>query len=330
MVTTGASLSRQRAADSPNATLCPLCRQPQERVVIRENGYQGVKCAVCEVIYICPRPPRTVVAAYYHGAGDCPPAAVAKPSGLFTRWVRSLPARQTLALLKPYCTAGTLLEIGPGRGDFLLAAQKAGFMVAGLEINPERARFIREELGLPCTSTPLADMPWPGRRFEVIYHRDVLSHFYDPVAELQLMHDVLQENGLLVFETGNLGEIQERYLSLVPTFNYPEHLYFFGEKSLRRLLAATGFQLLAFWRYDLEVYFRLERWVKAIRRHRTAAAGALAEAVGKAGAKRQSGARKLLWLGYEFIAEYLLKYQLGRWSPRRGRPQTLIVVARRI
>ncbi|MGQ9919951.1 MAG: class I SAM-dependent methyltransferase [Desulfobacca sp.] len=312
------------------ATLCPLCQRPRERVVIREHGYQGVRCDHCGVIYISPRPSPAEVAACYQGEGDSWPTSGGMACGPLARWVRRLPARQTLALLKSYCPSGTLLELGPGWGDFLLAAQAVGYRVFGLEINPQRARFIREQLKLPCTETPLADSPWPGRRFDLVYHRDVLSHFYDPVAEFQLLHDILKENGLLVFETGNLGEVEERYLTQVPTFDYPEHLFFFGEASLRQLLTQTGFQLLTLQRYDLELYFRLERLVKAMRRHRPRVAGTVSASAGKPGGKRLFRAKAVVWLGYEFAAEYLLKYQVGRWAQRPGRPQSLIVIARRI
>ncbi len=274
------------------------------------------------------------LAACYSGGGDSMPP-VWTTHGLLARWGRSLPARQTLALLKPYRTTGTLLELGPGRGDVLLAARAAGFTVSGLEINPERARCIRERLGLPCASTPLTDSPWLGRRFDIVYHRDVLSHFYDQVAEFHRIHDVLGEDGLLIFETGNLGEVATRYLSLVPTFDYPEHLYFFGEKSLRRLLALTGFHLLTLRRYDLEVYFWLARLAKAMRSYRTAAADPAGRLPGNPKPRRppearRAGGQALCWLGYEFVAESLWKYQVGSWSPRRGRPQTLVVIARRI
>jgi 2-polyprenyl-3-methyl-5-hydroxy-6-metoxy-1,4-benzoquinol methylase len=314
---------------------CVFCQQYRERVVIRENGYQGVKCDLCGLVYISPRPIWRDILALYLKTGEKENLQEAKKAGGFHNLVRSLPARHTLAIVKKYRPAGSLLELGPGTGEFLTTAQTAGFEVSGLEVNQKRAEFISHSLGIPCDSTPLSSSSQFGKKFDIVYMRDVLSHFYDPIAQFHLVHTLIKENGLLVFETGNLGEADEKYFNTVPTFDYPEHLFFYGKRSLQLLLEVTGFELLIVRRYSITFVSILEKIVHHLKKKKsmdnTSEKSLTAEDSGRT---KHSGLKhrlkKFLWLSYDFFVEYFFKYQLGRCLPKHGRPQTLIVLARKI
>jgi len=69
-------------------------------------------------------------------------------------------------------------------------------------------------------------MESPGQSFDVIYHCDVVSHLHDPIADFRAMRGRLRDRGLLLFETGNLGDVPVDRLALVPRFQYPDHLFF--------------------------------------------------------------------------------------------------------
>ncbi len=90
-----------------------------------------------------------------------------------------------------------------------------------------------------------------GPCFDVVYHCDVISHFVDPVHELRLAHDRLRDGGVLFLETGNLGGVRRRYFSLYPSFQLPDHLFFFSGKNLQDLLIQEGFEVLAMRRYPI-------------------------------------------------------------------------------
>jgi 2-polyprenyl-3-methyl-5-hydroxy-6-metoxy-1,4-benzoquinol methylase len=65
-------------------------------------------------------------------------------------------------------------------------------------------------MGIPTCGRPLAET-YPGMKFDIISHCDVLSHFTDPVAEFKMMLDRLNPGGLLIFETGNFGDVNPSY-----------------------------------------------------------------------------------------------------------------------
>ena len=85
-----------------------------------------------------------------------------------------------------------------------------------------------QKLNIPCESVALSSTTFGGKKFDVIYHRDVLSHLYDPMNTFRLIHQSLNDKGLLVFETGNIADVNPKYLGLFSQFLYPDHLYFFG------------------------------------------------------------------------------------------------------
>ena len=71
---------------------------------------------------------------------------------------------------------------------------------------------------------------------------DVIEHLFEPRAVLQALASALGPGGMLVISTPNIDSAS-RYL-LGPDWavlSPLEHVYYFSEDSLRRLLEATGF-----------------------------------------------------------------------------------------
>lgn len=214
---------------------CIFCNTHRNLVVIEENGYTGKKCSQCALIYISPRPTRPEVLSFYEGNH----AYVSAETHISGEISRRLYARHNLGIISRYAKAGTLLELGAGAGYFIDEARKKGFEVYGIELNSIQADFIRNVLAIPCEEHPLGESSFGGKSFDIIYHCDLLSHFYDPIAEFRMIHGKLSAGGLLVFETGNLGDVKERYYRVYTEFQYPDHLFFFwGEKPPRT--ARTG------------------------------------------------------------------------------------------
>jgi len=306
---------------------CPFCERYYRQAVIVENGYQGVRCPVCQLLYISPRPPWEELLQLYATA-PLRPRVDSHPGAA----PRRRKAWHTLSRLRPNLRGRTVLEIGPGDGSFLLALRQHGFSVFGIELNGPSADFLHNTLHIPCETRPLTVSSFEGEKFDLIYHCDVLSHLYDPLADFAMMHAKLKDRGLLAFETGNLGELYPRYYHCYPNFRYPEHLWFFGEKSLRLLLQRTGFELISLHRYSLQAVLFLEKCYLSLRKTRGAAASAVPGCGAPAPApSRKSWVRSFLGKMYHELVDYLLPYRLGPHvpRPRPGRPQTLIVVARK-
>ena len=292
------------------AISCIFCGPDDSFPAIQENGFTGRKCRRCGLIYVSPRPSRDEVAnlsGHNH-------AHISAGAHLAAEHYKRLHARHTVRILRRYATAGQLLEIGPGAGFFLEEARAAGFVPHGIELNPAQLEFIRGR-GIPCVADAVAEA-FPGQSFDVIYHCDVISHLHDPIAEFRAMRGRLCERGLLVFETGNFGDVSTDRLALVPQFQYPDHLFFFSSDNISKLLSLSGFELLEACRYSLDADLLRWRLAALLRGRHDGGAGSEPEPVA-----RQSALKARI--------AFFARYRMGALFPRHNHHQTVIVVARK-
>lgn len=295
---------------------CIICATSHSLPAITERGYTGHHCPSCNLIYISPRPLRTAIMNLY----SHDEAQISASTHVRGELLARLRARHTLALMRRYQKSGTLLEIGAGGGYFLDEARRAGLSPYAIELNPVQAAFIEATLKIPCEQQPLSPHSFGLERFNVIYHSDVISHFYDPLEDLAIMREKLLPEGYMMFETGNIGDIDPKYYNLFASFQYPDHLFFFSERSLQLLLAKTGFKLIALHRYTISPQLKLMQLVQRVRTPRTPGASASTQAAPTA-SYAQAIYHRLL---------HTTRYTLGAFMPKGKRPQTFIVIAQRL
>lgn len=133
-----------------------------------------------------------------------------------------------------------VLDVGCANGGFMQAAVQAGFTVEGLELNPELARWAADMTGCRVhTSWDTVEGP-----FDVVTYHDVIEHVTDPVRELSGAWLQLRPGGMLILDTPDAGHEAFAADPMASHHMKPrEHLWFFDEENLRRLLAETFFHL---------------------------------------------------------------------------------------
>lgn len=314
---------------------CIFCSRDSDQTVIEESGYKGRKCPQCGLIFISPRPTLTeILSLYSHIETN-----VSTETLMSAAFVKRLYAKHNLKIITKFVKNGAILEIGAGAGYFLDEARKEGFEVYGIEINSIKADFIRRELGIPCVESPLDASLFDEMKFNIIYHCDVISHFYDPISEFRKINGMLKENGIIVFETGNFGDVKQKYYRFVTRFQYPYHLFFFSENNVQELLRRTGFEFIKIYRYSilpqLAISAMLQRVIDITRFKGTtnnitkhSMAGTPSTNVSKTSISSFSFKQLIKNAhGYFF---YLVRYRIGYLVPKKGRPQTVIVIARKV
>lgn len=291
---------------------CIFCNKSTDHIVMEEDGYKGRKCPTCGLIYISPRPSFSEIQDLYRLDQRVSASEKSHISG-----TKRLIAKHHLRIIKKFIKNGSMLEIGPGAGDFLDEARKEGFNVYGIELNKILAGFIREKLGISCEEQPLNVSLFDGKKFDIIYHCDVISHFYDPISEFKKINDKLKKGGLVVFETGNLGDVEEKYYKWWTSFQYPDHLFFFSVNNLKELLLRTEFELISIYRFSILPQLILWRIVKYFVPSQSASV-----------LKDESFLKRIIGNVFSCFT-YLVPYKLGYLLPKKGRPQTVIVVAKK-
>lgn len=151
--------------------------------------------------------------------------------------------RRKFAVLRRYTTPpGALLELGAGAGFALEAAREAGWNVRGFELSGAAAAWARQRYGVEVTTggfDELADQD----RLDVVAAFQTIEHLVDVRQALRRARNALRPNGVVFLTTPDHGSLSRRVLRrLWPSYR-PEHLVYFDQRSLRRLLEEEGFRV---------------------------------------------------------------------------------------
>jgi SAM-dependent methyltransferase len=275
---------------------CFLCGNTSGDIVVRENGFAGRVCA-CGIVYIDPRPLDTEDSALeFH-----PEEYYRFPARTRARWVRSLG------------TGNRLVEIGCGRGHFLEAARRLGFDVHGIEPDPRCVEHLRG-LDIPVEPALVERSAQPDASFDVAFHVDLLSHFEEPVESLSAISRLVKPDGVVCFEVGVFGGLDQGWYRWIGRPGYPQHLWFYSEPALLEVIRRAGLRVVSQRRFGLSASALVSTLGRRLlgRTQAPARLGGEASRAGKAYARLQSA----------------LRYELGAFLPAIG-PSALFVACRR-
>ncbi len=309
------------------AVSCIFCGDVGTRPYHAENGYQAVSCEGCGLVFVTPRPTEREMKQLYEGQ------ETKVDLGLQIRNVERAvyEARRALDLIGRYKSSGRLLEIGSAAGYFLREAVRRGYDPTGIDITGPFVRYATEVLGVDAREGTLASVALPPKSFDVVYHRNVLSHLAYPLDAFRAMHALLRPGGVMVYQTGNVAELPGERWAGTNELDLPDHLYHFGERQLRRLADRTGFETLDVQRYALLLHepapraarFRLQSFFR--KNHEPAPK---TKDKAEAFVVPNEVPRARLLHNLEVLVDGTLTYGVGAVAPKEGRRATLIVVAR--
>lgn len=136
-----------------------------------------------------------------------------------------------------------LLDFGTGMGHFLEAIENDVAEVVGSELNTQRIEFIRRELGHEIHRGTEALLEEYGpNSFDIVTMFHVLEHLPRPVDQLEQVHELLTDDGLLVIEVPNHDDWLLSVSGSYADFYYQEaHAYYFSPRTLYLALVMGGF-----------------------------------------------------------------------------------------
>jgi SAM-dependent methyltransferase len=137
---------------------------------------------------------------------------------------------------------GSLLDVGSGTGEVLLAAGERGWRAQGVE--PERtAAALAQRRGLSVTVAGLEGSGLPERSYDVVSAFHVLEHIPDSRGFLHTLARWARPGGYVAVEVPNFASVQRRRLHEGWTGLRPhEHLVHFTGATLKRTFAAAGIE----------------------------------------------------------------------------------------
>ena len=154
-----------------------------------------------------------------------------------------------------YPRAGTILDIGSGRGFMLYYLKKYyGYRrTAGTQVSRKAFEFSRDRLGLEMYDKDLLELSLGNNVFDIVTMWHVLEHVYEPERYIEKIRDLLAGNGKLIIEVPNFSSwarlLTGRYWLGLDT---EYHRYFFDADSLSGLLKKYGFKAQIVHTFSLE------------------------------------------------------------------------------
>jgi 2-polyprenyl-3-methyl-5-hydroxy-6-metoxy-1,4-benzoquinol methylase len=133
------------------------------------------------------------------------------------------------------------LDVGAGFGELLEAVSRIfpEAVVTGIEPNGAKRRAAAGR-GLALTDEGLDTLPQGN--YDVVSVMNVWSHLPDPVEFFAHIASLLNDDGLVLVQTGNGGDL-ERAETYPDALFLPDHLSFAGERHVVGILERIGFQV---------------------------------------------------------------------------------------
>ncbi len=227
-----------------------------------------VRCQVCGLMYLKPRPELNEMNAYYPDDYEPYQHAIEDEKLGLMRWIRRQKMVQRRTMIERYSrkTSGSILDVGCATGIFLHEMEQSGWQAAGIEPVHSAARYAQQRFGLQVFEGTTSSHPYPPASFDVISFWDVLEHTPYPSAELTAAATLLRPGGLVAINVPNWNSLDRRLFGAGWVgFDPPRHLYVLDQRSLTRLLQQAGFEILD-WVCFFPSYFAfiisLEHWLK--------------------------------------------------------------------
>jgi SAM-dependent methyltransferase len=136
-----------------------------------------------------------------------------------------------------------LLDFGSGAGLFLEIAHSRGFDCYGVDLSPHAVMYARTRPGggKSFCGSPRDVPEIAAGGFDVITLWSVLAHLASPVEDLTTLRQLLNDDGVLLILTVNANSLELKAKRAHWSGFTPNHLKFYSEATLGRLLQKTGF-----------------------------------------------------------------------------------------
>ncbi len=227
---------------------CFLCGSNNYRLIVTKSKYGIVKCKNCDFVFTTPILSEQELETYYKKFDY--------KDILSAERIIRLDAKKSLGKINKYIkTKGDLLDVGCGRGYFLDEARKLGWSSYGVDVSELVTEYARNKLHLTIFHSDIFSFK-SKQTFDLITLNQVIEHFVNPERLINKCSEFLTSGGLLYIATPNVESISAKVLK--DNFDHyipPEHVSYFSQHTLRKLLKKLGFNVLHIgsWSYPADL-----------------------------------------------------------------------------
>jgi SAM-dependent methyltransferase len=145
---------------------------------------------------------------------------------------------------------GVFLDCGSGNGALVAEASQRGLESTGLEVAPlaiEQAQRAHPDCQFIEHSVEVRPWPIPPGSVDYVVSFEVIEHLVLPQELISGAFECLRSGGYLALTTPYHGLLKNLAIALTGFENHfdvaGEHLRFFTDRSLRRILEGAGFEI---------------------------------------------------------------------------------------
>ncbi|NQT00191.1 MAG: class I SAM-dependent methyltransferase [Candidatus Omnitrophica bacterium] len=229
---------------------CPACAKTGNPKAFLKDKFTFLRCQRCNTLYVSPRPrPDKLLQYYQHSQWNKlftrdileKTAAVRKEVILKPR------AKSVISYIKTLGISRNLLaEIGGGNGAFLevIKRERVGFKrYLNIEPSTEGARLTKRR-GFDVINSFIEQIKELGA--DCICAFELIEHVFDPFVFCRKLNGLLNKNGILIMTTPNIEGLDLLLLGRdSANIIGPNHLNYFNQKSIARLMQRTGFKIIS-------------------------------------------------------------------------------------
>lgn len=216
---------------------CSICYSDDYQTWFSEQRYSIVRCNHCGFLYLNPRP---IKSNNHQPVEDL---TFLQQFNLMNKNQKIIFFRERLAEIARYKKHGRLLDVGCGTGTFLEVANRAGYVVMGVESSRWAIEYMRINYNFPVYYGMLRDAKLADESQDIIVMWDSLEHVPDPAKTITEVYRILDPDGILAISVPNLKSM----LSLSRNANAlkPDmHLSYFSYRTLKKLIEDRGFRMV--------------------------------------------------------------------------------------
>jgi len=220
---------------------CPLCETSILILLVCRNTYSLYRCKHCGLIF---KHIGSLKQGGVQELQDCVYTESYMANRSYQRRLIKGMNKHRLGVLNKWMEGGDLLEIGCGTGEFLEEARKKGFNACGVDASQRLATYALKKQ-IEVKYGRIEDLRLQLHHFHVICMFHLIEHIEKPMRFLKSICDLLQKNGILFIITPNAESFSNKIFGWQhPNYTQDDHLCFFSKRTLKKLLAGQGFEVV--------------------------------------------------------------------------------------
>ncbi len=186
---------------------CVLCKKDSFETVSEVDAKSSERlvvsiCTHCGLVQQTPIPPTDELKIYYshNYRADYKKTYSPKPKHVYR--AAKIAIHRINFLHKHSVTAGTLIDVGAGGGEFVYLSGKMGFDSKGIEPNIGYSEYAKNEYGCTIETGEIENM---NGQSDVITMFHVLEHLASPLVAMEKLYHSLNKHGVLFIEVPWIG-----------------------------------------------------------------------------------------------------------------------------